>query len=72
MKPVILLKTDGTTDNCDTFFENFKEYMKNELDENVIAIIRNQAKDIIKEMFDYFDSHGLTNRLLVDWSYVKI
>lgn len=66
MKPVILLKTDGTTDNCDAFFENFKEYMKNELDENVIAIIRNQAKDIIKEMFDYFDSHGLTNRLLVD------
>lgn len=65
-KPVILLKTDGTTDNCDAFFENFKEYMKNELDENVIAIIRNQAKDIIKEMFDYFDSHGLTNRLLVD------
>lgn len=66
MKPVILLKTDGTTDDCDVLFENFKEYIKNQLDENVIELIRNQAKDVIKEMFDYFDAHNITNRILVD------
>lgn len=66
MKPVILLKTDGTTDDCDVLFENFKEYIKNQLDEDVIELIRSQAKDVIKEMFDYFDAHNITNRILVD------
>ena len=68
MKPVILLKTDGTTDNCDAFFENFKEYMKNELDENVIAIIRNQAKDIIKEkvlLDEIFERDNYVNTISV-------
>lgn len=66
MKPVILLKTDGTTDDCDDIFDNFKEYMKNVLDESVIDVIRGQAKDVVLTMFEYFDAHGLTNRLLVD------
>ena len=66
MKPVILLKTDGTTDDCDALFEKFKEYIKNQLDEDVIELIRSQAKDVIKEMFDYFDAHNITNRILVD------
>ena len=40
MKPVILLKTDGTTDNCDAFFENFKEYMKRYLERTFPFTIR--------------------------------
>lgn len=65
IKPVILLKSADSTDNCDKFFDEFKEFMKNGLDGNIIENIRNQAKDVIKTMFNYFDSHKLTNEELV-------
>lgn len=65
MKPVILLKSVDSTDNCDVFFEDFQDFMKNRFSSDTITIIRNQAKDVIKTMFDYYDTKGLSDEDLM-------
>lgn len=68
-KPVILLKSADTTDNCDKFYDDFVRFMKTGLNARVIDTIRNQGQNnensIVNKMFEYFESQHISDDDLI-------
>ena len=65
-KPVILLKAYKTVEDLDNFYNGFVDFINNSFNEMDINRIRNQAEDIVKTMFDYYENNGIDDRSLVN------
>ncbi|MBQ8997173.1 MAG: DEAD/DEAH box helicase family protein [Clostridium sp.] len=64
IKPVILLKSKDIASKKE-FLTNFISYIKNELSEKDIELIRKNSDGVLKKMFDFFNEENISDEILV-------